>query len=112
MKVGDYLYGNNDSAIFMCLEYASGRLVWDKRLPSGASVAYADGHFYLRGGDSSMALAEATPAGYKEKGRFTPPALPPRGKPGAWAYPVISQGRLYLREQNCLWIYDIRAKRP
>ncbi|WP_309718686.1 PQQ-binding-like beta-propeller repeat protein [Armatimonas sp.] len=112
VKVGDYLYGNNDSAIFMCLEYASGRLVWDKRLPSGASVAYADGHFYLRGGDSTMALAEATPAGYKEKGRFTPPALPPRGKPGAWAYPVISQGRLYLREENCLWTYDIRAKRP
>ena len=59
---------------------------------------------------------EATPEAYREKGRFTPPVQPTRRKLGpypekAWAYPVIANGRLYIRDIGTLWAYDIKASR-
>ena len=54
-------------------------------------------------------LVEATPEAYREKGRFTPPGQPDRGKSQAWAYPVVANGRLYLRDFGVVWCYDVRA---
>jgi hypothetical protein len=59
-------------------------------------------------------LVEATPEGYREKGRSTPPN-PPKKQTGqmsekAFAYPVIANGRLYIRDLETLWVYDIKAK--
>jgi hypothetical protein len=51
---------------------------------------------------------EATPEAYREKGRFTPPDPPDRGRSRAWAYPVVANGRLYIRDVGTLWCYDIR----
>ena len=59
-----------------------------------------------------MALVEATPEAYRERGRFTPPNPPKqRANAGekAWAYPVIANGRLYIRDADSLWCYDIKA---
>jgi hypothetical protein len=56
--------------------------------------------------DNVVGLVEATPAGYREKGRFT---IADQGWP-SWAHPVVSGGRLYLRNQNVLASYDVRAK--
>jgi hypothetical protein len=52
-------------------------------------------------------MFEASPAGYKEKGRFTPPETN-GGK--CWAHPAVSGGKLYLREQGSLFAYDLRVK--
>jgi len=52
-----------------------------------------------------MLLIEATPAAYREKGSFTIPGVE---KP-SWAHPVVTGGRLYLREQDALYVYDVRA---
>lgn len=109
VKVGDYLYGTTNAQL-MCLEYATGRVVWENRSLGAASVAYADGNLYVHGENGDVALVEATPKAYIEKGRFTPPSPPERGQSKAWAYPVISNGRLYIRELNTLWAYDIAAK--
>ena len=49
--------------------------------------------------------AEATPSGYREKGRF---AIPEK-RQMSWAHPVISDGRLYIRNQDILMAYDIKA---
>ena len=71
------------------------------------STSYADGHLIVRGEGGGVALVEASPAGYKEKGRFN---LPKSGGEGAWAHPVISGGRLYLRDWETLYCYDVKAK--
>ncbi len=42
----------------------------------------------------------------REKGRFDPPVR--SGRP-ARAYPVVAGGRLYLRDQDILLCYDVRA---
>jgi hypothetical protein len=55
-------------------------------------------------------LVEASPAGFREHGRFAPPNPPEhlRGpREMAWAYPVVANGRLYIRDLGTLWSYDI-----
>ena len=102
--VDGYLYGFNDS-ILHCLEFATGNLVWRDRSVGKGSVTFADGSLYIQGENNVVGLAEATPSGYREKGRFT---IPDKGLP-SWAHPVISEGRLYVRNQDTLLVYDIKA---
>jgi outer membrane protein assembly factor BamB len=107
VKVGDHLYGTTNTAL-VCLDYATGKLAWEARGVGPASIVAAEGRLYLRGENGEVALVEATPSAYRELGRFTPPEAPPRGTSKAWNYPVIANGRLYLRDLGVLWVYDIR----
>ena len=103
--VKGYIYGYNDS-ILTCLEFASGKMVWRDRSVGKGAVTYADGHLYILGEDNVVGLVEATPAGYREKGRFS---IADQGLP-SWAHPVVSGGRLYIRNQGTLTSYDVRAR--
>lgn len=103
--VDGYLYGYND-LILTCLEFATGKRMWRDRSVGKGSVTYADGHLYIQSENNVVGLAEATPSGYREKGRFE---IPDKGQP-SWAHPAISDGRLYVRNQDTLLVYDIEAK--
>jgi outer membrane protein assembly factor BamB len=104
--VDGYLYGYND-LILTCLEFATGKMMWRDRSVGKGSVTFADGHLYLQSENNVVGLAEATPSGYREKGRFT---IPDKGLP-SWAHPVVSGGRLYVRNQDTMIAYDIRAQK-
>jgi outer membrane protein assembly factor BamB len=107
--LGDHLYGYSDGKGWVCQNFKSGDMVWsDKKLGKG-SIAYADGRFYLRseGSKATVALIEATPAGYREHGRFDQPN---RSGNESWPHPVIAGGKLYLRDQDLLLCYDVKAK--
>jgi outer membrane protein assembly factor BamB len=110
VKVGDYLFGSTGQA-FLCVEFASGNVKWEDRLLAPAASCYADGRLYLHGENGDMALVEPSPGAYREKGRFTPPEQPKRANQmeKAWAYPVIADGRLYIRDVGSLWCYDIQV---
>ncbi len=108
VKIGDYLYGTNGQGLH-CVEFATGDVKWSNRCIGAASICYADGNLYLHGENGDLALVEATPEGYHEKGKFTPPDQPDRGPGKAWAYPVVADGRLYIRDQQAVWCYDIKA---
>ena len=103
--IGGYLYGFDDS-ILKCLEFATGKLMWRDRSVGKGSVTYADGNLYIQGENNEFGLAEASPSGYHERGRFP---IVDKGLP-SWAHPVISDGRLYVRNQDALTVYDIKAK--
>jgi outer membrane protein assembly factor BamB len=103
--VNGYLYGFNDS-ILTCLEFATGKVMWRNRSVGKGSVTYADGNLYIQGENNVFGLAETSSSGYNEKGRFS---FPDKGLP-SWAHPVISNGRLYVRNQDTLIAYDIKAK--
>lgn len=108
--VGDYLYGTNAEGM-MAAEFSSGKLKWISDAVGAGSILFADGSFYYHGENGEVALIEATPEGYREKGRFTPPD-PPKYRDQmekAWAYPVVADGRLYIRNLGMLWCYDIKA---
>lgn len=109
VKLGDCLYGTTAQAL-LCIEFATGKIKWEDRAIGAASLCAADGRLYLHGESGAVALVEASPDGYREKGRFTPPDAPKRSAQmeKAWAYPVIAGGRLYVREHNMLWCYQVK----
>jgi outer membrane protein assembly factor BamB len=109
--VGDHLYGTTRETT-VCVEFKSGQIVWTqpRELPP-ASVCYADGRLYLHGErDGKVALIDASPEEYRERGSFMPPNPPERGNTKAWAYPVVANGRLYIRDWDRLWCYDVKAR--
>ena len=101
------LYGTNSQGL-VCAEFATGKVKWQDRCVGAGSVCYADGRLYVHGENGEAALVEADPEAYREQGRFTPPDQPDReGRMKAWAYPVVANGRLYLRDQGLLWCYKL-----
>jgi outer membrane protein assembly factor BamB len=80
--------------------------MWRDRSVGKGSVCFADGNLYIQGEYNVVGLAAASPAGYQEKGRFQ---IADKGLP-SWAHPVVSGGRLYVRNQDTLTAYDIKAK--
>jgi outer membrane protein assembly factor BamB len=110
IRVGDYVYGHSDNKGWTCQELKTGKEMWQEKSKLGkGSIAYADGHFYLRDedGKGTVALIEASPAGYKEHGRFDPPD---RSDKNSWSHPVIAGARLYLRDQDVLLCYEIKGR--
>ena len=106
--VGDHLYGTT-SQVLVCADFKTGQIKWTERSIGAASTCFAEDRLYLHGENGDVALVAASPDGYVEKGRFTPPDMPDRGSSKAWAYPVIADGRLYIRELGALWCYDIKG---
>jgi outer membrane protein assembly factor BamB len=109
--VGDCIYAGSgqNAGKPTCIDFKTGEVKWqEQKAPADGSAAVmaADGCVYTRYEGGLVVLSAASPDGYKELGRFTPPVV---NKP-AWAHPVISNGKLYLRDQNTLMCYDIKAK--
>lgn len=107
--LGDYLYcGNGHNKGFpICVEFLTGKTVWDGGRGEGsgsAAVVYADGQLYFRYQDGKVVLIEASPAGYKVNGTFQ---IPDCENP-SWPHPVVAGGKLYLREQDNLFVYDVK----
>src|SRR5829696_6435810 len=104
--IGDHLYGFS-SSILTVMKFDTGEIAWRDRSVGKGSLVFADGHFYLLSENGVVGLVEATPTGYKEKGRFRiqQDSLP------TWAHPVVAGGRLYLRDQDTIYAYDVREKK-
>jgi outer membrane protein assembly factor BamB len=107
--VDGHVYGTTAQGL-IAFELVSGTVKWQARSVGSGSVAAAAGRLYLHGDSGDVALVEATPDAYREHGRFTPPGQPDRRSAKAWAHPVISDGRLYIRDLGALWAYDIAAR--
>jgi outer membrane protein assembly factor BamB len=112
VKVGDRLYGTTTQAL-ICADFATGKVKWEAPALGAASLCHADGRLYLHGENGEVALVEPAPDAYREQGRFTPPNPPQHTNPTekAWAYPVVANGRLYLRDQGTVWCYDVKARK-
>ena len=112
VKVGDHIYGHSDSVGWVCQDFETGDQVWRERDDLGkGAIAYADGMLYCLGEDSGdVVLIEASPNGWNERGRFTltpqTEQRAPRGK--IWTHPVIVNGKLYLRDQELLFCFDVK----
>jgi outer membrane protein assembly factor BamB len=104
--------GGNEGGFLVCLDFKTGNVLWDeredaeRRAPKG-SVALADGRLYYRTEKGAMLLIEPNPKQYIERGRFD---QPDRSKQLAWAHPVIANGKMYLRDQDLLLCYDVKAR--
>lgn len=103
--------GGNEGGYLLCLDFKTGKIYWDERngkskVAKGA-IALADGRLYYRTEKGTVLLIEPSKEKYIEKGRFEQPN---RTKSPAWAHPVIANGKLYIRDQDVLYCYDVKAK--
>ncbi len=110
-----YLYGANPKGM-VAAEFTTGKIKWQAPCVGPAATIYADGLLFVHGENGDVALVDATPEAYREKGRFTPGGQPSHSKTGqsrdekAWAPPVVSNGRLYIRDLGTLWCYNVKAE--
>ena len=110
--LGDYLYGHADPG-WACQNFKTGEEVWNHRGFGKGAIGYADGMLYcLEEGSGTVVLAEASPKEWKEHGRFKlEPQSKIRSSQGRiWTHPVISNGKLYLRDQDLIYCFDIKTK--
>jgi outer membrane protein assembly factor BamB len=113
IRVGDHLFGHSDKGGWTCMSFADGTVKWTNPGVGKGAIAYGDGMFYCLGERSGdVALIEASPAGWSEKGRFRlVPTSPNRNPKGAiWVHPVIANGKLYLRDQEFIHCFDVKGK--
>jgi len=108
--VGDVLYGTNPQGP-VCADFATGKIHWQEAAFGPAAVLHAEDRLYFHAEKGDVALVEATSAAYRELGRFTPPDPPKRrdSRERAWSYPVVANGRMYIRDLGCLWCYHVKA---
>ncbi|MDB6138438.1 MAG: bamB 1, partial [Verrucomicrobiaceae bacterium] len=107
------LYGFCDGKGWTCMDFNTGTVKWQEKaaLKKGA-IHLADGMLYLLEEDSgNVILADASAAGWKEHGRFKlDPQTTQRAKAGKiWTHPVVSGGKLYLRDQELVFCFDVSA---
>jgi outer membrane protein assembly factor BamB len=109
IKVGSYLYGTTGEAL-VCFDFATGKVQWKERSLNPAALCFADGRLYLHGENGDVALVEPSPEAYREKGRFSPAGQPAKSSEmeKSWAYPVVSNGRLYIRDHGSFWCYAVK----
>ena len=113
IHVGPYIYsghGHNQGHP-ICVEMKTGKIVWGGEKQRGpgsgsAAVVYADGKLYFRYQDGTMALIDASTDGYHLSGSFKIPEV----RRESWSHPVVVGGKLYLREQENLFVYQLAAK--
>ncbi|MBO0699985.1 MAG: PQQ-binding-like beta-propeller repeat protein, partial [Zavarzinella sp.] len=108
VRVSDYLYGDqDDSGHIWCAEAKTGKVVWWRKDQAdgrgSASMTYADGMLYVRYQNGWVSLVSADPKEYHEVSTFHVP----NGKGNCWAHPVVIGGKLYVREKDVIWCYDV-----
>ena len=104
--VGDHLYGFS-SSILTSLAFDTGKPAWRDRSVGKGSLIFADGRLYLYSEDSVVGLAEASPTGYREHGRFT---IPQQSGLPTWSHPIIAGGLLIIRDQDNVFAYNVKSR--
>ncbi len=94
------LYGFDDRTL-KCIDVATGELRWRARDFGHGSLIRAGRRLFVLGDNGLLALVEATPEEYREKGRMRPFD----GK--TWTAPALAGGRLYLRDENAVIALDV-----
>jgi outer membrane protein assembly factor BamB len=115
VRVGAHLFGHSDNRNgWFCQEFKTGKILWteNRKLGRGSIVA-ADGRLYCCAEkDGVVVQIAASPTGWLEKGRLKLPRESTRRQPsgGLWTHPVIANKKLYIRDQELLFCYDLTSK--
>jgi len=108
-----YVYGFTDGMGFVCQDFTTGEIAWRERVPEllkGATLAVNDRILLQNERDGLIALVAASSDGWKEYGRMEFPErtdIVTQDKM-IWTHPVVSDGKLYLRDHNLLFCFDLK----
>jgi outer membrane protein assembly factor BamB len=89
---------------FRCLDLAKGETKWDQTGLGMGSLLLADGQLIVLSEQGELVLADASPAAYKENAR----AKILEGT--CWAVPVLSDGRLFARNEKGIVAIDLKGR--
>lgn len=109
LLLGEYLYGSNwetsSSGKWVCVDWNTGKTLWITPWHNKGSLIAADGMLYLyEEKNGHVGLLKPGP----EKMDIISEFKINGGNGPYWAYPVINNGRLYLRHGNYLAVYSIK----
>ena len=105
--IGDYIYGGiEDNNVIYCADLMTGDIKWKSRSSGkgSASIAVSGDRLFIRYDDGTMTLVEVNPTEFVELNSFK---TPHSGSRPSWAHPVISDGKLFLREGDYILCYDV-----
>jgi outer membrane protein assembly factor BamB len=104
--VDGHIYGSSDNGGFACIELATGTTKWRDRAISKGSVVAVDGRLITRSERGIVCLVNVSPEKAEIVGQFEPGD---RSDAPSWPHPVVSDGKLYLRDQDVVQCYDLRT---
>jgi len=112
--VDGYIYGLADNdhrkRYWACVEWATGKTMYRHDvMPKQrfGAITYAEGMLYVLNDLGTVDLVPATPDGFEPVSRFE---LPNRRGKQYWAHPIVCNGRLYLRHEDRIYVYDIKKR--
>jgi len=104
IRVGDYVYGSSGGTL-ACLDLKTGKEMWKERSAGKGSIVVVDGKIILRTESGPISLVELSPHAYRQISKFSQPN---RSRARAWPHPVVSNGALYIRDQDILLAYNLK----
>ena len=105
--IDGYLYGTTRAGL-VCAEFSTGEIAWSDRSVGAGTVGLVDGLLYLVGDKGDITLVDPTPEAYKEISRFRPDGRLEGSV--SWTYPVVANGRMYIRNLDRMWCFDLSVK--
>jgi outer membrane protein assembly factor BamB len=114
VPVRGHLIGYSETNGWVCQSFPAGDELWTDRrnVPGGCHVLVGD-RCVIVGTEGTVALAEPTDTKWIVRGEFLLPAVSPLRKANpkikVCTHPVVSNGRLYVRDQETLYCYDLRT---
>ncbi|HVS35460.1 MAG TPA: PQQ-binding-like beta-propeller repeat protein [Gemmataceae bacterium] len=98
-----FLYGADEGRL-TCINLKTGDTAWSTDKTGKGSVACVGNRLYFRNENGPILLIEVNPYEYVEHGQFN---LPDKTDKPQWTHPVVANGKLYIRDQDMLFCYDV-----
>ena len=110
IELDGYIYGsnwiNNSKGKWVCMDWNTGETKYETEWLTKGALVYADGLFYvLEEKTGTVALVKPDPNEWKVISSFKLQG----GSGPFWSHPFISNGKLYLRHGEMLFVYNIKA---
>jgi outer membrane protein assembly factor BamB len=102
--------------VWMAQDIETGKVLWSKKVgkATSGSIAFADGLLYCYDDQEGVCyLAKASREGWEELGKVALPeqTASDRKQGAIWAHPVIAGQKLFIRDQEKIFAFDIAAGR-
>jgi outer membrane protein assembly factor BamB len=98
-----FLYGLDDPGVLVCLDQETGGVKWRGGRYGHGQLLRAGDLLLIQAEDGELALVEATAEAFRELGRFA--ALGGH----TWNTPALADGKAYVRNDQEIACYDLRA---
>ncbi len=98
--------------VWMAQDLKTGEVLWHKKVGSAASgsIAFADGNLYCYDdADGTCYLAKASKTGWEPVGQVKLPEQTAidRGRGAIWSHPVVAANKLFIRDLDKLFAFEI-----